>query len=125
MHFLCVACSYKTRYPSMMLKVVCYSESEQGVAQAIIRGKIDFEREPWPSISESAKNLVSQMLEPDAKLRLTAKQVLGMLALCPLGYSFYQFLISTSLSIAGMDFMFFCRYCSFLVLYHICLVTFY
>ncbi|KAL2557890.1 Calcium-dependent protein kinase 13 [Forsythia ovata] len=51
-----------------------WAESEQGVAQAIIRGKIDFEREPWPSISESAKNLVRQMLEPDPKLRLTAKQ---------------------------------------------------
>ncbi|KAL3617497.1 Calcium-dependent protein kinase 13 [Castilleja foliolosa] len=53
-----------------------WAESEQGVAQAIIRGKIDFEREPWPSISESAKSLVRQMLEPDIKLRLTAKQVL-------------------------------------------------
>ncbi|KAL0426241.1 UNVERIFIED_CONTAM: Calcium-dependent protein kinase [Sesamum latifolium] len=53
-----------------------WAESEQGVAQAIIRGKIDFEREPWPSISESAKSLVRQMLEPDPKLRLTAKQVL-------------------------------------------------
>ncbi|GFP92175.1 calcium-dependent protein kinase 13 [Phtheirospermum japonicum] len=53
-----------------------WAESEQGVAQAIIRGKIDFEREPWPSISESAKSLVRQMLEPDTKLRLTAKQVL-------------------------------------------------
>ncbi|CAA0832844.1 Calcium-dependent protein kinase 13 [Striga hermonthica] len=53
-----------------------WAESEQGVAQAIIRGKIDFEREPWPSVSESAKSLVRQMLEPDPKLRLTAKQVL-------------------------------------------------
>ncbi|KAL7095317.1 hypothetical protein ACP275_10G016300 [Erythranthe tilingii] len=53
-----------------------WAESEQGVAHAIIRGKIDFEREPWPSVSEGAKSLVKQMLEPDAKLRLTAKQVL-------------------------------------------------
>ncbi|KAL1545482.1 Calcium-dependent protein kinase 13 [Salvia divinorum] len=53
-----------------------WAESEQGVAQAIIRGKIDFERDPWPSISESAKSLVRQMLEPDPKLRLAAKQVL-------------------------------------------------
>ncbi|XP_041996856.1 calcium-dependent protein kinase 13-like isoform X2 [Salvia splendens] len=53
-----------------------WAESEQGVAQAIIRGKIDFEREPWPSISDSAKSLVRQMLEPDPKLRLTAQQVL-------------------------------------------------
>ncbi|KAL1543563.1 Calcium-dependent protein kinase 13 [Salvia divinorum] len=53
-----------------------WAESEQGVAQAIIRGKIDFEREPWPSISDSAKSLVRLMLEPDPKIRLTAKQVL-------------------------------------------------
>ncbi|PKI43373.1 hypothetical protein CRG98_036130 [Punica granatum] len=53
-----------------------WAESEQGVAQAILRGIIDFKRDPWPHISESAKSLVRQMLEPDPKLRLTAKQVL-------------------------------------------------
>nr|GEZ52014.1 calcium-dependent protein kinase 13-like [Tanacetum cinerariifolium] len=53
-----------------------WAESEQGVAQAILRGIIDFKREPWPSVSESAKSLVRQMLEPDPKLRLTATQVL-------------------------------------------------
>ena len=58
-----------------------YAESEQGVAQAILRGLIDFKRDPWPNISESAKSLVRQMLEPDPKLRLTAKQVLGNLHL--------------------------------------------
>lgn len=54
------------------------AESEQGVAQAILRGLIDFKRDPWPNISESAKSLVRQMLDPDPKLRLTAKQVLGI-----------------------------------------------
>ncbi|CAN0879704.1 Calcium-dependent protein kinase 13 [Linum grandiflorum] len=53
-----------------------WSESEQGVAQAIIRGIIDFKRDPWPNISDSAKSLVKAMLEPDPKVRLTAKQVL-------------------------------------------------
>ncbi|KAF5750822.1 calcium-dependent protein kinase 13 [Tripterygium wilfordii] len=53
-----------------------WAESEQGVAQAILRGIIDFKRDPWPSISESAKSLVRQMLEPDPKIRLNAKQVL-------------------------------------------------
>ncbi|KAK1437132.1 hypothetical protein QVD17_02917 [Tagetes erecta] len=53
-----------------------WAESEQGVAQAILRGLIDFKREPWPSVSEGAKSLVRQMLEPDPKLRLTAAQVL-------------------------------------------------
>jgi calcium-dependent protein kinase len=53
------------------------AESEQGVALAILRGILDFKREPWPQISESAKSLVRQMLEPEPKKRLTAQQVLG------------------------------------------------
>ncbi|KAH9301922.1 hypothetical protein KI387_013505 [Taxus chinensis] len=53
-----------------------WAETEQGVAQAIIRSVIDFKRDPWPKISDQAKNLVKQMLEPDPKLRLTAEQVL-------------------------------------------------
>ncbi|WVZ19139.1 hypothetical protein V8G54_006461 [Vigna mungo] len=53
-----------------------WAETEQGVALAILRGVIDFKREPWPQISESAKSLVRRMLEPDPKKRLTAEQVL-------------------------------------------------
>ncbi|XP_074316343.1 calcium-dependent protein kinase 10-like [Silene latifolia] len=53
-----------------------WAETEQGVALAILRGNLDFKREPWPQISDNAKNLVKQMLEPDPKKRLTAQQVL-------------------------------------------------
>ncbi|KAH9611894.1 hypothetical protein KSS87_002619 [Heliosperma pusillum] len=53
-----------------------WAETEQGVALAILRGNLDFKREPWPQISDNAKNLVRQMLEPDPKKRLTAQQVL-------------------------------------------------
>ncbi|KAK2663935.1 hypothetical protein Ddye_002509 [Dipteronia dyeriana] len=53
-----------------------WAETEQGVALAILRGVIDFKREPWPQISDSAKNLVRLMLEQDSKKRLTAQQVL-------------------------------------------------
>ncbi|KAG6496227.1 calcium-dependent protein kinase 3-like isoform X1 [Zingiber officinale] len=53
-----------------------WAETQQGVAQDILRGVIDFEREPWPNVSERAKDLVRQMMEPDPQLRLTAKQVL-------------------------------------------------
>lgn len=53
-----------------------WAETEQGVALAILRGVLDFKREPWPQISESAKSLVRQMLDPDPKKRLTAQQVL-------------------------------------------------
>ncbi|KAL0699683.1 hypothetical protein Bca4012_055805 [Brassica carinata] len=54
-----------------------WAETEQGVALAILRGVIDFKRDPWPQISESAKSLVRQMLDPDPTKRLTAQQVLA------------------------------------------------
>lgn len=57
------------------------TETEQGVAQAIIRSVIDFKRDPWPRVSESAKDLVRKMLEPDPKKRLSAAEVLGRLLL--------------------------------------------
>lgn len=37
---------------------------------------MDFERDPWPKVSDSAKDLVKKMLNPDPKLRLTAQEVL-------------------------------------------------
>ncbi|XP_022035944.1 calcium-dependent protein kinase 32 isoform X2 [Helianthus annuus] len=51
-------------------------ETEQGVAQAIIRSVVDFKRDPWPIVSESAKDHIKKMLNPDPKLRLTAQEVL-------------------------------------------------
>ncbi|ONL94479.1 Calcium-dependent protein kinase 7 [Zea mays] len=54
-----------------------FLETEQGVAQAIIRFVIDFKRDPWPRVSDNAKDLVRGMLNPDQKRRLTAHQVLG------------------------------------------------
>ena len=74
------------------------AETEQGVAQAILRGNIDFKRDPWPNVSENAKDLVRRMLEPDPNLRLTAKQVLGMLhdTICSfLRYSFQHYSMIT------------------------------
>lgn len=53
------------------------SETEQGVAQAIIRSVVDFKRDPWPKVSDNAKDLVKKMLDPDPKHRLTAQEVLG------------------------------------------------
>lgn len=74
---LYLLCPYGLKGLFAYLKCDFNAESEQGVAQAILRGLIDFKRDPWPNISDSAKSLVRQMLEPDPKLRLTAKQVLG------------------------------------------------
>ncbi|KAL2327028.1 hypothetical protein Fmac_020455 [Flemingia macrophylla] len=53
-----------------------WAETEQGVAQAIIRSVLDFRRDPWPKVSDNAKDLVKKMLDPDPKRRLTAQEVL-------------------------------------------------
>ncbi|GMH10308.1 hypothetical protein Nepgr_012149 [Nepenthes gracilis] len=53
-----------------------WAETEQGVAQAIIRSVIDFKRDPWQKVSDNAKDLVKRMLDPDPKRRLTAQEVL-------------------------------------------------
>lgn len=41
-----------------------------------MKGDLDFISEPWPSISNGAKDLVKKMLVRDPKKRLTAHQVL-------------------------------------------------
>ncbi|XWS19417.1 hypothetical protein CRYUN_Cryun31cG0014000 [Craigia yunnanensis] len=53
-----------------------WAETEKGIFDAIIEGELDFESQPWPSISESAKDLVRKMLTMDPKRRLTSAQVL-------------------------------------------------
>lgn len=53
-----------------------WAETEKGIFDAIIEGELDFDSQPWPSISESAKDLVRKMLTMDPKKRLTAAQVL-------------------------------------------------
>lgn len=52
------------------------SETEIGIFKQILQGKLDFESEPWPSISDSAKDLIRKMLERNPKKRLTAHEVL-------------------------------------------------
>ncbi|KAK4272536.1 hypothetical protein QN277_021077 [Acacia crassicarpa] len=53
-----------------------WAETEQGVAQAIIRSVVDFKRDPWPKVSDNAKDLVKRMLNPNPQQRLTAQEVL-------------------------------------------------
>ncbi|KAL0843340.1 hypothetical protein Bca101_016585 [Brassica carinata] len=52
-----------------------WAETQEGVAQAIIRSVIDFDRDPWPKVSDTAKDLVSKMLQPDPKKRLSAVEI--------------------------------------------------
>jgi serine/threonine protein kinase len=54
-----------------------YTETEQGIFEQVLRGDIDFMSEPWPSISESAKDLIRKMLHPNPKRRLKAHEVLS------------------------------------------------
>ncbi|XP_047330724.1 calcium-dependent protein kinase 20-like [Impatiens glandulifera] len=53
-----------------------WDETEQGIFEQVLRGDLDFVSEPWPSISDSAKDLVKRMLVRDPKRRLTAHGVL-------------------------------------------------
>ncbi|KAI4324297.1 hypothetical protein L6164_023848 [Bauhinia variegata] len=53
-----------------------WAETEEGIAQAIIRGNLDFQRDPWPKVSEEAKDLVKNMLDPNPYTRLTVQEVL-------------------------------------------------
>ena len=54
------------------------AENEKGIFDAILQGDIDFVSAPWPTISESAKDLVSKMLTQDPRKRITPSQVLGI-----------------------------------------------
>ncbi|PWA39666.1 EF-hand domain pair, Serine/threonine protein kinase, striated muscle-specific [Artemisia annua] len=53
-----------------------WAETEEGIAQAIIKGDINFQRDPWPRVSDDAKYLVKGMLESNASKRFTVEQVL-------------------------------------------------
>lgn len=53
-----------------------WDETEQGIFEQVLKGELDFISEPWPSISESAKDLVRRMLVRDPKKRITAHEVL-------------------------------------------------
>jgi serine/threonine protein kinase len=52
------------------------SETEQGIFEQVLKGELDFISDPWPSISESAKDLVRRMLIRDPKKRMTTHEVL-------------------------------------------------
>ncbi|KAM1005155.1 hypothetical protein ACFX14_005358 [Malus domestica] len=53
-----------------------WAETERGIFNAILEGVIDFDSQPWPSISDSAKDLVRKMLTQDPRKRITSAEVL-------------------------------------------------
>ncbi|KAF7141809.1 hypothetical protein RHSIM_Rhsim06G0012600 [Rhododendron simsii] len=54
-----------------------WAETEKGIFDEILKGLIDFESPPWPSISTGAKDIIRKMLTMDPKKRITAAQALG------------------------------------------------
>ncbi|KAJ9567944.1 hypothetical protein OSB04_003910 [Centaurea solstitialis] len=53
-----------------------WAQTEKGIFDEILKGYVDFESDPWPSISTSAKDLVQRMLTLDPKKRITSAEVL-------------------------------------------------
>ncbi|KAE8684407.1 Calcium-dependent protein kinase 4 [Hibiscus syriacus] len=53
-----------------------WAETDSGIFRQILHGKVDLVSEPWPSISDSAKDLLMKMLERDPKNRISAHEVL-------------------------------------------------
>ncbi|OIV89812.1 hypothetical protein TanjilG_29904 [Lupinus angustifolius] len=54
-----------------------WAETEAGIFRQILMGKLDFQSQPWPSISDSAKDLIRKMLDQNPRTRLTAHEVLS------------------------------------------------
>ncbi|KAL9689149.1 hypothetical protein QQ045_033581 [Rhodiola kirilowii] len=52
------------------------AETEKGIFDAILEGKLSFEEAPWPTVSDSAKDLIKKMLTMDPKKRITAAEAL-------------------------------------------------
>lgn len=53
-----------------------WAETQQGIFDAVLKGHIDFDSDPWPLISDSGKDLIRKMLCSQPSDRLTAHQVL-------------------------------------------------
>ncbi|KAG2683142.1 hypothetical protein I3843_10G019600 [Carya illinoinensis] len=53
-----------------------WAESEHEIFEEVLHGDLDFSSDPWPNISENAKDLVRKMLVRDPRKRITAHEVL-------------------------------------------------
>ncbi|KDD73135.1 protein kinase, partial [Helicosporidium sp. ATCC 50920] len=54
-----------------------WGRSEQDIFQSILRGALDFETPPWPSVSPEAKAMVSSLLHRDPAKRPSPSQILA------------------------------------------------
>ncbi|XP_024016693.1 calcium-dependent protein kinase 25 [Eutrema salsugineum] len=53
-----------------------WGETEEEIFNEVLEGELDLSSDPWPHVSESAKDLIRKMLERNPNKRLTAQQVL-------------------------------------------------
>ncbi|KAF3614314.1 hypothetical protein FXO37_35987 [Capsicum annuum] len=60
---------------------VISTETEEGIAHAIVKGTIDFNRYPWPRVFDKAKDLVKGMLDANPYNKFTVEEVIGNLDL--------------------------------------------
>eukprot|EP01024_Parvocaulis_polyphysoides_P028208 TRINITY_DN25509_c1_g2_i2.p1 TRINITY_DN25509_c1_g2~~TRINITY_DN25509_c1_g2_i2.p1 ORF type:complete len:481 (+),score=100.05 TRINITY_DN25509_c1_g2_i2:147-1589(+) len=52
-----------------------WGDSEEQIFKMVLKGHIDFATDPWPRISDSAKDCVKQLLTMDPSKRATAAQI--------------------------------------------------
>ncbi|XP_078442362.1 calcium-dependent protein kinase 26-like [Wolffia australiana] len=62
-----------------------WAEAQQGIFDAILKGVVDFHSDPWPRISDSAKDLIKKMLNSHPADRPTAHEVLCHPWICDYG----------------------------------------
>uniref|UniRef100_A0A7S0RNC7 Calcium-dependent protein kinase n=1 Tax=Chlamydomonas leiostraca TaxID=1034604 RepID=A0A7S0RNC7_9CHLO len=53
-----------------------WGDTEEQIFKMVLRGHIDFKTDPWPKISEAAKDCVRRLLEQDPAKRATTQQIL-------------------------------------------------
>ncbi|CAN6440018.1 unnamed protein product [Victoria cruziana] len=53
-----------------------WAETEQGIFDQVLHGQLDFSMDPWPAVSDEAKDLLTKMLIRNPKKRLSAHEVL-------------------------------------------------
>lgn len=63
-------------YRSLRLRFTYCVETEHDIFEEVLHGDLDLSSDPWPKISENAKDLVRKMLVRDPRKRLTAHEVL-------------------------------------------------
>ncbi|KAL0314525.1 UNVERIFIED_CONTAM: Calcium-dependent protein kinase [Sesamum angustifolium] len=53
-----------------------WAETEKGIFEEILKGHVDLQTVPWPTISAGAKDLITKMLTVDPRKRITAAEAL-------------------------------------------------